>query len=247
MEDKKFKLITAIDRINYFSDNFISYYKKWFLDEEFHFMVHDKNYDIIRDYLFSKGFKENNIERYNIMTFGEGHNVGNQNRIKTRFIDEGRIVVYADIDERIYHPNLREYILCSEKTYILPSGMQIVHANHEPPLDFTKGVLEQRSMCVLDDFWYSKMCILKSDFRWDHGRHNKPLNKPSDSKIHLIDIGKVCREFMIENNKISAEIYNRVMWRYKETNKDHIEREIYKKIMLNACPIIESVKNSKAF
>ena len=247
MEDKKFKLITAIDRINYFSDNFISYYKKWFLDEEFYFMVHHVNYDALKDYLFSKGFGENNIEKYSVTSFGDGHNVNNQNRIKTQFLNEGRIVVYADIDERIYHPDLRQYILQSEKNYILPSGMQIVHANHEPPLDFTKSVLEQRSMCVLDNFWYSKMCILKSDFKWDHGRHNKPLNVRSDNKIHLIDIGKVCKEFMIENNKKSAEIYNRVIWRYKVTNEHHIEREVYGKIMLTACPIIESIKNSKAF
>ena len=31
----KFKLITAIDRINYFSDNFISYYKRFFLPESY--------------------------------------------------------------------------------------------------------------------------------------------------------------------------------------------------------------------
>jgi hypothetical protein len=67
MEEKKFKLITAIDRINYFSDNFIDYYKKWFLVEEFYFMVHEKNYDSVILYLFSKGFGENNIEKYTII------------------------------------------------------------------------------------------------------------------------------------------------------------------------------------
>ena len=140
MEEKKFRLITAIDRINYFSDNFIAYYKKWFLDEEFYFMVHEKNYESIKRYLFSKGFGESNIEKYNIKSFGEGHNVNNQNRIKTDFLNEGYIVIYADMDERIYHPRLREYIQESNLDFIIPQGMQIVHAKGEDPLDFTRNI-----------------------------------------------------------------------------------------------------------
>lgn len=247
MEDRKFRLITAIDRINYFSDNFIAYYKKWFLDEEFYFMVHTKNYDTIKDYLFSKGFGEANIEKYGIMTFGEGHNVVNQNRIKTNFLNQGYIVVYADMDERIYHPDLRNYILKKDCEHIIPQGMQIIQTKDEPPLDFTRNVIEQRTKCILDTFWYSKICILKKDFKWDNGRHNKPHKHKIDEEIYLIDVGKICKDFMIENNRISSEIYQKVMWRYKETNKVHIDREVYDKIEMKASSIPENIKQANPF
>lgn len=247
MEDRKFRLITAIDRVNYFSDNFIAYYKKWFLDEEFYFMVHEKSYSEIENYLFSKGFGPSNIEKYNVMTFGEGHNVGNQNRIKTDFLNQGYIVVYADMDERIYHPDLRNYILNKDFEYIMPQGMQVIQTKDEPPLDFTKNIIEQRSVCVLDVTWYSKICILKKDFKWDHGRHNKPHRHPVDRNVYLIDVGKVCKDFMIENNKKSSEIYDKVMWRYKETDKARIDREFYGKVAMYPHPIYESIKTANPF
>jgi hypothetical protein len=247
MEEKKFKLITAIDRINYFSDNFIDYYKKWFLVEEFYFMVHEKNYESIKLYLFSKGFGENNIEKYTIKTFGEGHNIINQNRIKTDFLNDGYIVVYADMDERIYHPNLREYIQKSELDFIIPQGMQIVHEKGEAPLDFTRNIIEQRNTCVLDTFWYSKVCILKKDFKWNHGRHNKPNVHTIDVNVYMIDVGKACKDFMIQNNIVSSEIYLKVMWRYKETNVMNIEREIYNKIIDKSITVPSDLKHANPF
>lgn len=248
MEGKKFRLITAIDRINYFSDNFIDYYKKFFLNEEFYFMVHFKNYEEIKRYLFSKGFNESNVEQYKMPSFGEGHNVVNQNRIKTNFINQGYIVVYADMDERIYHPDLRNYILNSTANYIIPKGIQIVQCAEDAPLDKTKNVLEQRTTCVIDERWYSKVCILREDYNWTAGRHNKPGVKPKiDNNVYLVDIGKVCKDFMIENNNASARIYNRVVSRYKENNKQKIELEVYNKIMMDATHIPTSLKNSNMF
>ena len=247
MEEKKFRLVTAIDRINYFSDNFIAYYKKWFLDEEFYFMVHEKNYESIKHYLFSKGFTETNIEKYNISIFGEGHNVNNQNRIKTKFLNQGYIVVYADMDERVYHPDLRNYILNKDCEYIIPQGMQIIQTKDELPLDFTRNVIEQRLVCIPDIFWYSKVCILKKDFIWDHGRHNKPHKHTIDQEVYLVDIGKVCKDFMIENNKLSSNIYKKVIWRYKETNKINIDREVYNKISMKASAIPKNIQQANPF
>ena len=55
----KFKVITQIDRINYFSDNFIKYYRTFFNVDEFRFMVHSVNSNKIREYLYSHGFTNN--------------------------------------------------------------------------------------------------------------------------------------------------------------------------------------------
>jgi hypothetical protein len=63
----------------------------------------------------------------------------------------------------------------------------------------------------------------------------------------MIDLGKVCKDFMIENNIISSEIYKKVMWRYKETNILNIEREIYNKIMDQSTVIPNDLKHANPF
>jgi hypothetical protein len=63
----------------------------------------------------------------------------------------------------------------------------------------------------------------------------------------MIDVGKVCKDFMIENNIISSEIYQKVMWRYKETNILNIEREVYDKIMFRSIAIPSDLKHANPF
>jgi hypothetical protein len=91
------------------------------------------------------------------------------------------------------------------------------------------------------------VCILKKDFIWDYGRHNKPHKHTIDQEVYLVDIGKACKDFMIENNKLSSEIYQKVMWRYKETNKTNIDREVYNKILMKASAIPKNIQQANPF
>lgn len=239
------RLMTAIDRINYFSDNYIKYYKKWFHPEEFFFLVHHKNYDGIVEYLRSHGFSS--FEKYNVLTFGDGHNVGNQNRFKTEFINKGYRVVYSDIDERIYHPDLRNLILSFTEDFLIPTGMQIIQGSEEPPLDKARNVMEQRKWASVDITWYSKVCILNKDFKWDHGRHNKPLIFTPKENLYLFDLGRVCKDMVLENNQKSVKIYNRVTSRYKELTIDRIEKDMFAPMLSRLDPIKEDLRNKNPF
>lgn len=239
-----FKLVTFIDRINYFSDKFISYYKQIFNPEEFFFIINWRDLEEIKAYLLDHGFSEKsfhvNMTRTN---FGYGEQVSQQNSIKREFISRGYIVVYADIDELIYHPDFKSYVLNSPKQLFCSKGIQIVQAPGEAYLDVTKPIVDQRLMGQYDDYYYAKVCILKKDFTWTGGRHNKEGVKP-DENIWLLDIGKVCKHLMLENNKKTTELYGGVFPRYTYKTMPEVEKE-YKNYLKGIAPIPEIVKNNR--
>ena len=220
---EKFKLITHIDRVGYFAENFIQYYKRFFNPEEFRFMVHNVNDATIRPFLYSHGFTDAEMEPYDIKAYGWGNNIKKQNEIKRRYLQEGYVVLYADQDERIFHPDLRNYILNNVRNWIVPLGISLMQHPSEPPLDKSKLVLEQRSYGKLDTYWFSKTCILRRDYEWLPGRHTKPAGSFIDTNIYLVDIGKMCKDHMLENNEESKRIYESVFWRYSTDKKKEID------------------------
>lgn len=243
----KFKVITQIDRINYFSDNFIKYYRTFFNTNEFRFMVHSVNSNKIREYLYSHGFTDNEMEEYSISEFGQGENVGRQNEIKTRYLKEGYTVIYADMDERIFHPNLREMIINHPDQIIMPKGLVIVQDHNDQPIDKTKSVLEQRNKCSINTYWFSKVCILKGkDFHWLPGRHTKPPGYVITPDLYLVDIGKSCMDIVIENNMETIKLYKSIFWRYKEMSKDRLKDE-YKEFTSDLIEIPEIIKSLNLF
>jgi hypothetical protein len=243
---RKFKLITQIDRINYLSDNYISYYKNFFDEEEFYFLVHAFNSEIIKPYLRSHGFTDDQMLDYDIKRFGWGDNIKLQNEVKTKWINDGYTVVYADIDERIYHPHLKEFINERIRKWIIPVGISLMQHESEPPLDKTKKVLEQRDYCKTDVYWFSKVCILAEDFEWTPGRHNKISMNHINSNVYLIDIGKMCKDFMLENNEQSRTIYPRLFWRYMEDDKNKFKK-IFEEHRGSMIKLPEVIKNSMLF
>lgn len=199
-----FRLIACIDRINYLSDVFINYYKQIFNNEEFFFMIDRRNYDAIKKYLDERipGYGSIMINKTNI-----GHGISDiQNRIKDAAIDEGCTVIYADIDELIYHPNLKQYIQDCGKEIIIAQGVVLFQHPSEGPLDRTKKILDQRNYCKLSHH-FSKVCILKNKFQWTAGRHNRPPGVPNDPNVFLIDISKMCNKLIEENNAVNREMY----------------------------------------
>lgn len=209
-----------MDRVNYLTGVFVNYYRMFFNVDEFYFMVHCKRQDEIKTALKSYGFKEEQMEMYGQDRFGWGDNIHNQNRLKTKFIQEGYIVIYADPDEFIFHPNLRQYVLDNLVNWIVPTGICLMQHPNEPALDKTRKILEQRDYCKIDTYWFSKTCILKKDYHWLPGRHTKPNHSSINNNVYLIDVGKMCKDFMLENNIETTEIYKNVMWRYSTKKKE---------------------------
>lgn len=242
----KFKLITHIDRINYISDNFIAYYKRFFREDEFYFLVHNVNSNHIRTYLNSHGFTTDQMMFYKTDRFGWGDNIKMQNDVKTKWLNEGYVVLYADPDERIFHPDLRTYIADNLTNWIVPTGVSLMQHDSEPPLDESKLVLEQRSYGKIDIYWFSKTCILAKDYEWLPGRHTKPHNKQIDPNVYLIDIGKMCKDFMLKNNEESKKIYKKLFWRYSTDKKD-VFKNVFNEHKGNLEPLPKSIKDSLLF
>lgn len=236
----KFKLITYIDRSDYTSDTFINFYLKTFDPEEFHFLVNKRTFEKVCEYLKSKGFTDENFEKLDKPKFGFGESIADQNRVKRNFIKDGYCVIYADIDELIYCPNLKEYITKSNKTQFRPIGALIIQNSNEPDLDTTKSILEQRKYILYDETWYSKVCILKEDFYWTAGRHNK-RKVPMDNNIILFDTGKICKKLILEKHKQNSSIYGSITQRYRNTNESDIAKQfdILKKDLVNINSLIK--------
>jgi hypothetical protein len=243
---KKFKVITYIDRINILSDTFITYYLKFFNLDEFHFLILDSEFDLIRDYLLHKKFVSSSFEKVSNKYFGTTTDIlDKQNEVANRFLNNNFIVVYVDIDEIIYHHDLRNYILNNIKDYITPLGVVIIPNSDEKYLDSNDKILSQRKYCIFDNTWHSKTCILNKNYTWSPGRHNKNSNKISDD-IFIIDIGRCCQGSMLENNKRTNKIYKNVSFRYSTEDKTDIDKTISKLLpSLELLP--EYISNTKLF
>jgi len=247
MNNKKIKVITYIDRFNILSDTFINYYLNFFNSDEFYFLILDSEFNLIRDYLLSKNFSEKNFESVKNEYYGTVKNILHlQNEILDRFLNQGFIVVYVDIDEIIYHHDLKNYILTNIKDYITPSGIFLIPNQHEGHLISNHKILDQRGYCIFDNIWTSKTCILNKKYVWSGGRHNKNTNKIYED-IFLIDIGKSCPKLMLENNKITNKIYKNVTFRYSTENESDIKKMISEFVLMSLKPLPNYITSKKLF
>lgn len=241
----KFKLITYMDRQNHLSDVFIKHYLSIFEPEDFFFLLYNQNFEEMKEYLESFGFTQGNMHVISRKYFGFGENVHVQNMMKRVHLDKGYTVVYADVDELIWHPDLKNYISSSREVHFCASGYQIIQHPTEDFLNRTEPILDQRNWCQPDYNYYSKLCILKKDFTWTGGRHNKNHMK-ADPSLYLIDIGKVCKRLMLENNKESVRIYKTVMERYTVVTMEDIDNQ-YVNYLSSLAEIPQAIKDAHLF
>ena len=109
------------------------------------------------------------------------------NEFKSNLLQKYKYVVYADYDEILYHKDgLDNFINGLNQKYCNPLGYEIVQkraqnyepVDHtEPPFDYTKSVLSQRS------FWcrnsaFDKPLITSMDFDWSQGNHSAYVSLP---------------------------------------------------------------------
>lgn len=236
----KFVLLTYLDRINLFSDIFIKHYKQIFDIQEFKFILHWKGEQELKDYLISHGFTQDNflINGRSRKNFGYGEQTPRQNSLKSYFLSQGYTVVYADIDELIYHVDFKRFILQSPEKLFCARGIQIVQQPSDPYLDVTQPIFKQRTMgkCDVD---YSKVCVLKEDFFWTPGRHNKG-GVPIQDSLWIFDIGRVCKRIMIENHRKNTELYQGIYPRYRICDMEELEQE-YASWLKYVCPLPQDV------
>jgi hypothetical protein len=218
----KLKIGTYIDRSNIISDIFINYYLKFFNHNEFHFLILDKNFDGVSDYLKTKGFSEDSFEKVENSHIGVPILLKNQNSFVKKYTSEGFITVYVDIDEILYHSDLRNFIINNDYDFITPKGVVIIPHLNEDVINEKNKILDQRSFCVLNDEYHSKVTVLRKEIEWSGGRHNKNNNKIFDN-IFLIDISKCCPKIMLDNNITSNHLYSKSTERYSMVDQKKIE------------------------
>jgi hypothetical protein len=246
IKNGKFKIITYIDRSNVLSETFINYYLKFFKPEEFHFLIVDSEFTPVSKYLLSKEFTDTSFEKVSNKYYGTTSDIlKTQNEVTNRFLNDNFIVIYVDVDEIIYHQDLRNYILNNLKDYITPSGIVLIPNSSEKYLDPNDKILNQRKYCIFDNTWHSKTCILNKKYTWSPGRHNKNSNKISDD-IFIIDIGRCCQNIILENNKRTNKIYKNVSFKYSTEDRTDIDKMVTK-FLPSLKPLPEYILNTKLF
>jgi hypothetical protein len=156
---KPYVVITYIDRINEISDIFFKYYLSQFNIDEFYFLILDSNKDEILNHLTILGFNEYQYELVTNNFIGNPTLIDKQNKILSYFIEQGKTVIYVDIDEILYHNNIKEYLSKNYFDYLSPTGVVLIPEKNEDIINFNENVLGQINYCVMDNEYHSKVCV----------------------------------------------------------------------------------------
>lgn len=217
---RKIKLITQIDRINWFLEKWISHHTKVFKKEELVFLVDDKfvSTDVFTKFLKKKKFKKNEINIISLHDLPIEYTA--RMRITTPFINTLQkqlletydVVIYLDIDELLYHPELREVLNTFTSDFLVTNTIDIIHnVNLEKnSFDFSKNVFSQRKFHNVSDSrkWYYKPIITRRPAEWGDGRHSidGAFLLPSAENVYLIHLGKIDFEYANFLNKENIQM-----------------------------------------
>lgn len=212
---RKIKIITQIDRINWFLEKWISYHTKVFKKEELVFLVDDKfvSTDVITKFLKKKKFKKNEI---NIITLHDlpieyiarmRNTTPFINNLQKQLLETCDVVIYLDIDELLYHAELREVLNTFNSDFLVTNTIDVIHNIHleKDSFDFNKNVFSQRKFHNVSDArkWYYKPAITRRPANWGDGRHSidGSFFGPSPENVYLIHLGKMDFEYTNQLNK----------------------------------------------
>jgi hypothetical protein len=215
---RKIKILIQLDRINWFSDTFIKYYLNFFDKTEFFFLLETRSLEKIDwiNYLKSKNFSENEINiiplndiTLDIIERGR-YGTGLINNLQKELLKDGGILIHPDVDELIYHPDLRNLLETFDSPYLLPSPIDVIHnLAEEENLNFKNPIFDQRNFYLNHksplSVWYYKPLIIKEEIIWEVGKHTSDRNVTPG--LYLIHIGKMDYNFMESLNKENLDMY----------------------------------------
>jgi len=228
---RKFKIFTIIDRLNWFSDIWIEYHLRYFKKSEIAFLNDKKflNDDSLKRYLI-ENFSFNEDEIHIIHSEDQPTSLRERHVYITHFINmtqsnlllENDVVIYLDIDELIYHPDLVNLLNTFDSDYLVTNPMDILHnINIEYDFDFSKPINSQRNYINsgIISGWYKKNIIVRNKTYWQDGRHTNEM--PTISDLYLIHLGKIDLKFTNLLNK-----QNREMRGWEESQNAFIDNEL---------------------
>jgi hypothetical protein len=215
---RKIKILIQLDRTNWFLDTFIKYYLKFFNKNELFFLIETRflSENNLVKYLKTKNFLDDEI---NIIPLHNtplpiierrDHVTNLINNLQKELLKDGSVLMNPDVDELIYHPNLRELLETFDSPYLLPSPIDVIHNREkEGDLNFETPIFGQRNFYLSHRSktagWYYKPIIIKDGIKWEVGRHTEDRNVTPG--LHLIHIGKVDYNFVEFLNMENLNMY----------------------------------------
>lgn len=212
---RSIKVFTHVDRINWFFSKWIIYHQKYFQNNEFLFIIDNQfiSEEEITSKLLSHGFYPEDIQ---IVSFG---NIPQDyysrmayarpfvNSLQKKLLSNSEVVIYLDIDELLYHSDLRNLLNTFTDDFLVTNVVDVTHRiSAEPDFDFNRSVFSQRRYMNVSETsgWYIKPIITRVPVNWGDGRHTIDglgySPKPQD--LFIIHLGKVDFEFC---NKLAKE------------------------------------------
>jgi len=209
-------LLTFVNRHNFFLDKWLEWHAKFFNPEDI-YIVFEKNdyfkFDL-QGYLIS-----NRLHKVNVIPvdyFGYKDNINERinniasflTKVQSDLFKKYDVVCGVDVDEFLFHPNLKNVLQGFTEDYLTPLGVDVVqNIRYEKDLDLNKSIISQRSYCAhLNNPYskgtYSKPIILKKELSWGAGRHHKNVHVDAIMKdnLYLIHLNKVDFHILIKMN-----------------------------------------------
>jgi hypothetical protein len=208
-------IFTFVNRHNFFLDKWLEWHTKFFAPEDI-YIVFEKNdyfkFDL-QSYLISNGLHK--VKVISVDYFNYDNNINDRinnialflSKTQSELLKKYNVVCCTDIDEFLFHPDLKNILQTFDEDYLTPHGVEIVqNLDFEKDLDLSKIIMSQRSYCAnLENHFargnYSKPIIIKKELVWGAGKHHKNLEDAiMKENLYLIHINKIDFNQLIKMN-----------------------------------------------
>jgi hypothetical protein len=189
----KSALFTILRDEPIFLEIFLDYYSKYFDSNDIYILHHESGNDF-DSWIYKKYENESNIETISYEETFDHEWLRSKVKDKQKeLLKNYDIVVFAEIDEIIWHPlGLDRFIKNLKGDVATCRGLEIVHHfNREPALDLSsRPLLQQRNWCYYAQL-YNKTLISKIPLDWIWGFHTCPQQVTPNIDLHLIHLHKL--------------------------------------------------------
>jgi hypothetical protein len=202
---RKVAIFTFIDRENEFLNKWIQYYRSVLPNAEL--IVLTDNKDIVSNLKTLKSISVSDASDLKQNKYVRDKDVFN--KFQQLLLEDFDVVIYTDVDELIFHPELESLIDTFDQDYLTTIGFEIIDFEGTK-IDWNKPILEQRKVGVYSD-WYDKPLIVRKPLLWEDGKHNKTTPKNFVDDLYLVHLNKVDIGFLSDLNAQNKQMYSNVL------------------------------------
>ena len=206
---------TFVNRHNFFIDKWLEWHTKFFAPEDI-YIVYEKNDYFkfnLQSYLISNGLHKVKIIPVDYFNYDNNINDRINNiasfltKLQSELLKKYDVFCCVDVDEFLFHPDLKNILQEFTEDYLTPLGVEIVqNLKFEKDLNLNKSIISQRNYCAdLNNHFakgnYSKPVIVRKELVWGAGKHHKNLEEAiMKDNLYLIHINKIDFNQLIKIN-----------------------------------------------